>query len=44
MQTPARVALAVGGGYLLGRTKKLRVAMTLAGLVAGKRLNTAALL
>ena len=44
MQTPARVALAVGGGYLLGRTKKLRFAMTLAGLVAGKKMDTGALL
>lgn len=36
---PARIALAVGGGYLLGRTKKLRLALTLSSLVAGQRLS-----
>src|SRR3954453_12909041 len=34
----ARVALAVGGGYLLGRTKKLRLAITLGSYVAGRKL------
>src|SRR4051794_23456961 len=39
MQTPARVAVAVGGGYLLGRTKKLKLAITLGSMVAGKKLS-----
>jgi hypothetical protein len=33
----ARVALGVAGGYLLGRTKKMKVALALAGMVAGRR-------
>jgi len=31
--------LAVGAGYLLGRTKKLKMAVAVGSLVAGKRLN-----
>lgn len=38
MKSRTGVALAVGGGYLLGRTKKLKLAMTVAGLAAGRRL------
>lgn len=38
MQTRAGLALAVGGGYLLGRTKKLKLAISLGSMVAGKRL------
>lgn len=38
MKSRAYLALAVGGGYLLGRTKKLKLAMTVAGLAAGRRL------
>ncbi|MFJ9316058.1 hypothetical protein ACIRN4_17845 [Pimelobacter simplex] len=40
MSANSKIALAVAGGYLLGRTKKLRLAMTLAGMLAGKKLAT----
>ncbi|MFF7865639.1 DNA primase [Streptomyces qaidamensis] len=33
------LGLAIGAGYLLGRTKKLKMAMAVGGLVAGKKLN-----
>jgi hypothetical protein len=33
----ARVALGVAGGYFLGRTKKMKFALALAGMAAGKR-------
>ncbi|MFF9114908.1 DNA primase [Streptomyces massasporeus] len=33
------LGLAVGAGYLLGRTKKLKMAVAVGGLVAGKKLN-----
>ncbi|MFD4610364.1 DNA primase [Streptomyces sp. NPDC058440] len=33
------LGLAIGAGYLLGRTKKAKLALTLGGLVAGKKLN-----
>ncbi|WP_435283970.1 DNA primase [Streptomyces koelreuteriae] len=33
------LGLAVGAGYLLGRTKKLKMAIAVGGLVAGKKLN-----
>jgi hypothetical protein len=33
----ARVALGVAGGYFLGRTKKMKLALALAGMAAGKR-------
>ncbi|MFF7308062.1 DNA primase [Streptomyces sp. NPDC008137] len=33
------LGLAVGAGYLLGRTKKLKMAIAIGGLVAGKKLN-----
>ncbi|MDT4926698.1 MAG: hypothetical protein QOG01_4411, partial [Pseudonocardiales bacterium] len=39
MQAPVRVVLAVGGGYLLGRTKKLKLAITLGSYMAGKKLS-----
>lgn len=35
----ARIAFAVGGGYLLGRTKKLRLAITVGSYLAGRRRN-----
>jgi hypothetical protein len=35
-----RIALAVGGGYLLGRTKKLRFALLVGGAITGRRLPT----
>ncbi|MEV7062776.1 DNA primase [Streptomyces collinus] len=33
------LGLAIGAGYLLGRTKKLKMAVAVGGLVAGKKLN-----
>jgi hypothetical protein len=33
----ARVALGVAGGYFLGRTKKMKLALMLAGMAAGRR-------
>ncbi|WP_411759965.1 DNA primase [Streptomyces tunisiensis] len=33
------LGLAIGAGYLLGRTKKLKIALAVGGLVAGKKLN-----
>ncbi|MEU3947588.1 DNA primase [Streptomyces sp. NPDC029526] len=33
------LGLAIGAGYLLGRTKKLKMAIAVGGLVAGKKLN-----
>jgi hypothetical protein len=35
----AALGLAVGAGYLLGRTKKLKMALAVGSLVAGKKLN-----
>ena len=40
MSANSKIALAVAGGYMLGRTKKLRLAMTLAGMLAGKKVAT----
>lgn len=37
MKCGARVALGVAGGYLLGRTKKMKLALMLGGMVAGRR-------
>ena len=37
-----RIALAVGGGYLLGRTRKLRFAIVVGGAITGRRLPTSA--
>ncbi|MGX1273305.1 DNA primase [Streptomyces phaeoluteigriseus] len=33
------LGLAIGAGYLLGRTKKMKLAMAVGSMVAGKRLN-----
>ncbi|MFC5954844.1 DNA primase [Streptomyces pratens] len=33
------LGLAIGAGYFLGRTKKLKMAVAVGGLVAGKKLN-----
>jgi hypothetical protein len=38
MGATSKIALGVAGGYLLGRSKKLKLAVTLGGLLAGKRL------
>ncbi|GEL17581.1 hypothetical protein [Pseudonocardia asaccharolytica] len=37
MKCGARIALGVAGGYLLGRTKKMKLALMLGGLAAGQR-------
>ena len=37
MKCGARVALGVVGGYFLGRTKKMKLAMMLGGMAAGRR-------
>ncbi len=36
----AKLALAVVGGYLLGRTKKMKLAIMLGGALAGKKIST----
>src|SRR4051812_44989572 len=36
----ARVGLGVAAGYLLGRTKKMRLAITLGSMIAGQRVAT----
>ncbi|MEK6439502.1 hypothetical protein [Pseudonocardia sp. T1-2H] len=37
MKCGVRVALGVAGGYFLGRTKKMKLAMMLGGMAAGRR-------
>jgi hypothetical protein len=37
MKCGARVAMGVAGGYLLGRTKKMKLALMLGGMAAGRR-------
>ena len=37
MKCGARVALGVAGGYFLGRTKKMKLALMLAGMAAGRQ-------
>jgi hypothetical protein len=37
MEYAARVALGIAGGYFLGRTKKMKLALMLASTVAGRR-------
>jgi hypothetical protein len=37
MKCGARVAIGVAGGYFLGRTKKMKLALMLGGLAAGRR-------
>jgi hypothetical protein len=37
MKCGARVAVGVAGGYFLGRTKKMKVALMLGGMAAGRR-------
>jgi hypothetical protein len=44
MDARARIALGVAGGYVLGRTRKLKLAMTLGGVVAGRKLGAAGML
>ncbi|HET8719154.1 MAG TPA: hypothetical protein VFM50_15550, partial [Nocardioidaceae bacterium] len=40
MSAAAKIAAAVASGYVLGRTKKLRLAVTVAGMLAGKKIAT----
>src|SRR5690606_26847266 len=40
MSGTARTVAAVAGGYLLGRTKKVKLAIMMGGLMAGKKLPT----
>ncbi len=40
MNTGAKIATAVAAGYLLGRTKKLKLAIVVGGLLAGRKLPT----
>ncbi|HEU5045432.1 MAG TPA: hypothetical protein VFT75_14995 [Nocardioidaceae bacterium] len=40
MNATARIAAAVAGGYLLGRTKKLKLAITVGSMLAGQRIST----
>ena len=37
MKCGARVALGIAGGYLLGQAKKMKLALMVGGLAAGKR-------
>src|SRR3954471_423302 len=37
MASKSKIAAGVAGGYLLGRTKRLRLAMTLASMLAGQK-------
>ncbi|HET7357358.1 MAG TPA: hypothetical protein VFJ09_11845 [Nocardioidaceae bacterium] len=40
MNATARITAAVAGGYLLGRTKKLKLAITVGSMLAGQRIST----
>ena len=40
MSAGAKVAAAVASGYLLGRTKKLKLAITVGSMLAGKKIAT----
>ena len=40
MSAPTKVVLGVAGGYLLGRSKKMKLAITLGSMLAGKKLAT----
>jgi hypothetical protein len=40
MSNEARIAAAVASGYLLGRTKKMKLAITVGSLLAGQRIAT----
>lgn len=42
MSRSTRIVLAAGGGYLLGRTKKLRFALMIGGAVTGRTFPTSA--
>src|SRR5688572_27668866 len=40
MSATSKIALGVASGYLLGRTKKLKLAITVGSMLAGKKLAT----
>src|SRR6476620_2332118 len=40
MSATTKIAVGVASGYLLGRTKKLRLAITVGSMLAGQRLST----
>ena len=40
MSATSKIALGVAGGYLLGRTKKFKLAITLGSMLAGQRIAT----
>ena len=40
MSASTKIALGVASGYLLGRTKKLKLAITVGSLLAGKKIAT----
>lgn len=40
MKTGPQIALAVGIGYVLGRTRKMKLAITVGGMLVGRRLPT----
>ena len=40
MSATSKIALGVAGGYLLGRTKKLKLAVTLGSMLAGQKIAT----
>lgn len=40
MSATSKIALGVASGYLLGRTKKLKLAITVGGMLAGKKIAT----
>ena len=40
MSTASKIAVGVASGYLLGRTKKLKLAITVGSMLAGQRIST----
>ena len=40
MSATSKIAVGVAAGYLLGRTKKLKLAITVGSMLAGKKLAT----
>jgi hypothetical protein len=40
MSAASKIALGVASGYLLGRTKKLKLAITVGSMLAGNRIAT----
>ena len=40
MTSASKIAMGVASGYLLGRTKKLKLAITVGSMLAGQRIST----